>query len=91
MAVLVLVGPSGCNASATLRMLAGFGRGQQGRTLIGGKDVTTMQPKVTRHRNGAWELHSATHDRCRQREATPLKIASTPKDPRSQARQGKST
>ncbi len=42
---LVLVGPSGCGKSTTLRMLAGLEEVNKGRILIGGKDVTTMQPK----------------------------------------------
>ena len=42
---LVLVGPSGCGKSTTLRMLAGLEEVNKGRILIGGNDVTTMQPK----------------------------------------------
>lgn len=42
---LVLVGPSGCGKSTTLRMLAGLEEVNKGRILIGGKDVTNMQPK----------------------------------------------
>ena len=42
---LVLVGPSGCGKSTTLRMLAGLEEVNKGRIYIGGKDVTTMQPK----------------------------------------------
>ena len=42
---LVLVGPSGCGKSTTLRMLAGLEEVNKGRIFIGGKDVTTMQPK----------------------------------------------
>ena len=41
----MLVGPSGCGKSTTLRMLAGLEEVNKGRILIGGKDVTTMQPK----------------------------------------------
>ena len=46
---LVLVGPSGCGKSTTLRMLAGLEEVNKGRILIGGKDVTTMQPKDLKH------------------------------------------
>ncbi|WP_151641605.1 ABC transporter ATP-binding protein [Corynebacterium sp. 11A] len=42
---LVLVGPSGCGKSTSLRMLAGLEDVNAGRILIGGKDVTAMQPK----------------------------------------------
>lgn len=42
---LVLVGPSGCGKSTTLRMLAGLEDVDDGRILIGGRDVTNMQPK----------------------------------------------
>jgi multiple sugar transport system ATP-binding protein len=42
---LVLVGPSGCGKSTTLRMLAGLEPVDQGKILIGGKDVTDTAPK----------------------------------------------
>ncbi|MGD9606566.1 MAG: ABC transporter ATP-binding protein [Leucobacter sp.] len=42
---LVLVGPSGCGKSTTLRMLAGLEEVNEGRILIGDRDVTTVPPK----------------------------------------------
>ncbi|GEK81295.1 ABC transporter ATP-binding protein [Agrococcus baldri] len=42
---LVLVGPSGCGKSTTLRMLAGLEEVNDGRILIGDRDVTDMPPK----------------------------------------------
>mgnify|MGYP002733456838 CR=1 FL=1 len=42
---LVLVGPSGCGKSTTLRMLAGLEEVNEGRILIGDRDVTDVPPK----------------------------------------------
>ena len=42
---LVLVGPSGCGKSTTLRMLAGLEEVNEGRIMIGDRDVTDMPPK----------------------------------------------
>ncbi|MEV7528227.1 ABC transporter ATP-binding protein [Agrococcus sediminis] len=42
---LVLVGPSGCGKSTTLRMLAGLEEVNDGRIMIGERDVTDMPPK----------------------------------------------
>ena len=42
---LVLVGPSGCGKSTTLRMLAGLEEVNEGRILIGDRDVTNVPPK----------------------------------------------
>ncbi|CAB0999270.1 sugar ABC transporter ATP-binding protein [Corynebacterium diphtheriae] len=42
---LVLVGPSGCGKSTTLRMLAGLEDVNDGRILIGERDVTDMPPR----------------------------------------------
>ncbi|PRY93097.1 carbohydrate ABC transporter ATP-binding protein (CUT1 family) [Hasllibacter halocynthiae] len=41
----VLVGPSGCGKSTTLRMIAGLEDVTDGRILIGGRDVTDLDPK----------------------------------------------
>ncbi|MCU1415688.1 MAG: sugar transporter ATP-binding protein [Microbacteriaceae bacterium] len=42
---LVLVGPSGCGKSTSLRMLAGLEEVNEGRILIGDRDVTEVPPK----------------------------------------------
>ena len=42
---LVLVGPSGCGKTTTLRMLAGLEEVNDGRILIGDRDVTQVPPK----------------------------------------------
>jgi multiple sugar transport system ATP-binding protein len=43
--LLVLVGPSGSGKSTALRMLAGLEPLDEGRILIGGKDVSTVRPR----------------------------------------------
>ncbi|QPZ37371.1 ABC transporter ATP-binding protein [Paramicrobacterium chengjingii] len=42
---LVLVGPSGCGKSTSLRMLAGLEEVNEGRIMIGDRDVTDIPPK----------------------------------------------
>ncbi len=42
---MVLVGPSGCGKSTTLRMLAGLEEVNDGKIMIGDKDVTKLPPK----------------------------------------------
>ncbi len=42
---LVLVGPSGCGKTTTLRMLAGLEEVNEGRILIGDREVTNIPPK----------------------------------------------
>ena len=42
---LVLVGPSGCGKSTSLRILAGLEEVDEGRILIGDRDVTNIAPK----------------------------------------------
>lgn len=39
-----LLGPSGCGKTTTLRLIAGFEQPDQGRVLIGGKDVGSLPP-----------------------------------------------
>ncbi|RBP97259.1 sugar ABC transporter ATP-binding protein [Bifidobacterium aemilianum] len=77
---LVLVGPSGCGKSTTLRMLAGLEEVNKGKIFIGGKDVTTMQPKdrdiAMVFQNYALYPHMTVEDNM----GFALKIAGTPKD-----------
>ncbi|MGH3360994.1 MAG: ABC transporter ATP-binding protein, partial [Nocardioides sp.] len=42
---MVLVGPSGCGKSTTLRMLAGLEEVDEGRILLGDRDITHVPPK----------------------------------------------
>jgi multiple sugar transport system ATP-binding protein len=42
---MVLVGPSGCGKSTTLRMLAGLEEVDEGRILIGDREITNLPPK----------------------------------------------
>ncbi len=41
---VVLLGPSGCGKSTTLRLIAGLESPDEGRILIGGRDVTAESP-----------------------------------------------
>ncbi|PXW22854.1 ABC transporter ATP-binding protein [Paraburkholderia caballeronis] len=41
---MVFVGPSGCGKSTLLRTVAGLERSDSGRVLIGGEDVTDIEP-----------------------------------------------
>jgi multiple sugar transport system ATP-binding protein len=43
---VVLLGPSGCGKSTLLNIVAGLDRADQGRILIGGKDVTRAEPRA---------------------------------------------
>src|SRR6201985_2725572 len=77
---LVLVGPSGCGKSTSLRMLAGLEDINQGRILIGGRDVTRVPPKdrdiAMVFQNYALYPHMSVADNM----GFALKIAGTPKD-----------
>ncbi|MGQ9557211.1 MAG: ABC transporter ATP-binding protein [Desulfurispora sp.] len=42
---IVLVGPSGCGKSTILRMVAGLEEPSRGQIIIGGRDVTRLEPK----------------------------------------------
>ncbi|WP_029068227.1 ABC transporter ATP-binding protein [Jonesia quinghaiensis] len=77
---LVLVGPSGCGKSTSLRMLAGLEDVNQGRIMIGDRDVTDVQPKdrdiAMVFQNYALYPHMTVADNM----GFALKIAGTPKE-----------
>ncbi|MDR0366787.1 MAG: sn-glycerol-3-phosphate ABC transporter ATP-binding protein UgpC [Bifidobacteriaceae bacterium] len=77
---LVLVGPSGCGKSTSLRMLAGLEEVNDGRILIGERDVTDVQPKdrdiAMVFQNYALYPHMTVADNM----GFALKIAGMPKD-----------
>jgi len=76
---LVLVGPSGCGKSTSLRMLAGLEDVNEGRILIGDREVTDVQPKdrdiAMVFQNYALYPHMSVADNM----GFALKIAGTPK------------
>ncbi|WP_141014333.1 ABC transporter ATP-binding protein [Nocardioides sambongensis] len=77
---LVLVGPSGCGKTTTLRMLAGLEEVNEGRILIGDRDVTRLAPKdrdiAMVFQNYALYPHKSVADNL----AFPLKMAGVDKD-----------
>ena len=79
---LVLVGPSGCGKSTSLRMLAGLEEIDNGRILIGDRDVTNIAPK---DRDIAMVFQSYAlypHMTVAENMGFALKIAGTPKEER---------
>jgi multiple sugar transport system ATP-binding protein len=79
---LVLVGPSGCGKSTSLRMLAGLEEIDNGRILIGDRDVTNVAPK---DRDIAMVFQSYAlypHMTVAENMGFALKIAGTPKEER---------
>ena len=77
---LVLVGPSGCGKSTSLRMLAGLEDINEGRILIGDRDVTHVPPK---DRDIAMVFQSYAlypHMSVADNMGFALKIAGSPKD-----------
>ena len=54
---LSLLGPSGCGKTTTLRMIAGFERPDEGRVLIGGRDVTEL-PAHKRESNTVFQSYA---------------------------------
>ncbi len=77
---LVFVGPSGCGKSTSLRMLAGLEEVNEGRILIGDRDVTSLPPKdrdvAMVFQNYALYPHMTVADNM----GFALKIAGKPKD-----------
>ena len=42
--LVVLLGPTGAGKTTTLRLVAGLEQADEGRVLIGGRDVSTIEP-----------------------------------------------
>ena len=81
---LVLVGPSGCGKTTTLRMLAGLEPVDDGRILIGDRDVTRVAPK---DRDIAMVFQSYAlypHKSVRDNLGFALKMAKVPRPERDQ-------
>jgi multiple sugar transport system ATP-binding protein len=80
---LVLVGPSGCGKSTSLRMLAGLEEVNNGRIMIGDRDVTDIPPK---DRDIAMVFQNYAlypHMTVAENMGFALKIANVPKDERA--------
>jgi multiple sugar transport system ATP-binding protein len=80
---LVLVGPSGCGKSTSLRMLAGLEEVNDGRILIGDRDVTNVPPK---DRDIAMVFQNYAlypHMTVAENMGFALKIAGVPKEERA--------
>ncbi len=77
---VVLLGPSGCGKTTLLRAIAGLGMVNEGRVLIGGRDVTYLQPKERNvsmvFQNYAIFPHMTVFDNI----AFGLKMRKTPRD-----------
>lgn len=76
---VVIVGPSGCGKSTLLRLIAGLEDPSDGRVVIGGRDVTALQPSA---RGVAMVFQSYAlypHLTVRENIAFPLRMAKRPK------------
>lgn len=77
---VVIVGPSGCGKSTLLRLIAGLEVASEGQVLIGGRDVTSLDPAA---RGVAMVFQSYAlypHLSVRENIAFPLRMVKTPKE-----------
>jgi multiple sugar transport system ATP-binding protein len=77
---LVLLGPSGCGKTTCLRTVAGLEQPDEGRILLGGRDVTQLPP---RDRNMAMVFQSYAlypHLNVFENIAFPLRVRKTSED-----------
>ncbi len=75
----VFVGPSGCGKSTLLRMIAGLEETTDGRMIIGGRDVTHMDP-AKRGVSMVFQTYALyPHMTVRENMSFGLKIGKTPK------------
>lgn len=76
----VFVGPSGCGKSTLLRLIAGLEEVTSGRILIGGKDVTDLEP-YDRHLSMVFQSYALyPHMNVRDNMAFALRTAKMPED-----------
>lgn len=77
--LVVVVGPSGCGKSTLLRLVAGLESPSGGRILIGGRDVTAVEPArrgiAMVFQSYALYPHLSVHENI----AFPLRIAKVPR------------
>ena len=74
----IFVGPSGCGKSTLLRMIAGLEETTSGRILIGGKDVTHLEP-YDRHLSMVFQSYALyPHMNVRDNIAFALRTAKMP-------------
>jgi len=75
---LVLLGPSGCGKSTVLRLIAGLEEPSEGRILIGGSDVTRLNPDK-RHVSMVFQSYALfPHLSVAENIVFGLKVRSTP-------------
>jgi multiple sugar transport system ATP-binding protein len=77
---MVLLGPSGCGKTTLLRAVAGLELPDEGQVVIGGRDVTYLEP---RHRNLSMVFQSYAvfpHKRVRDNIGFGLKVRGVPAD-----------
>lgn len=77
---MVLLGPSGCGKTTLLRAVAGLDVPDSGQIVIGGRDVTYLEP---RHRNLSMVFQSYAvfpHKRVRDNIGFGLKVRGVPED-----------
>jgi multiple sugar transport system ATP-binding protein len=77
---MVLLGPSGCGKTTLLRTVAGLELPDDGQVVIGGKDVTYLEP---RHRNLSMVFQSYAvfpHKKVRDNIGFGLKVRGVPAD-----------
>ncbi len=77
---ITLLGSSGCGKTTTLRIIAGLEEPDEGRVLLEGKDVTTLEPN-RRDVNTVFQNYALfPHMTVEQNVGYSLKIRKTPKE-----------
>jgi sn-glycerol 3-phosphate transport system ATP-binding protein len=81
---LVLLGPSGCGKSTVLRLIAGLEEVTQGKILIGGRDVTRLEPDKRRISMVFQSYALFPHLSVAENIVFGLKVRRTPQDERDE-------